>query len=123
MPPEVVGFVEVECDFCNRAASTPMTRDFIRSPIGEIALNNRILLKPARRNQSRSAPARMAATATVARVTLKPFVNRVLKDAIETGVDAVIFQIDTFGGRVGAAVQTRVIAARVPSSSMKLSLR
>jgi membrane-bound serine protease (ClpP class) len=56
-------------------------------------------------------------------VTLKPFVNRVLKDAIETGVDAVIFQIDTFGGRVDAAVQTRVIAARVPSSSMKLSLR
>ena len=39
-----------------------------------------------------------------ARVTLKPFVNRVLKDATETGADAVIFQIDTFGGRVDIEV-------------------
>jgi membrane-bound serine protease (ClpP class) len=38
---------------------------------------------------------------------LAPFVKRVLEDATETRAAAVILQIDTFGGRVDAAVQIR----------------
>ena len=38
---------------------------------------------------------------------LAPFVKRVLDDATETRAAAVILQIDTFGGRVDAAVQIR----------------
>lgn len=38
---------------------------------------------------------------------LAPFVKRVLDEATEAGAAAVILQIDTFGGRVDAAVQIR----------------
>jgi len=38
---------------------------------------------------------------------LAPFVARVLKDAEQAGAAAVILEIDTFGGRVDAAVQIR----------------
>ncbi len=38
---------------------------------------------------------------------LPPFIERVLKAAAEEGAEAVIFDIDTFGGRVDAATQIK----------------
>src|SRR5687768_11810341 len=38
---------------------------------------------------------------------LAPFVKRVLDEATEAGAAAVILEIDTFGGRVDAAVRIR----------------
>jgi len=38
---------------------------------------------------------------------LPPFIERVLKDAANEGAEAVIFDIDTFGGRVDAATQIK----------------
>jgi len=43
-----------------------------------------------------------------------PFVKRVLAEAEATGAAAVVFQIDTFGGRVDAAVQIRDALLRTP---------
>jgi membrane-bound serine protease (ClpP class) len=48
---------------------------------------------------------------------LAPFVVRVLDDAAQTGAAAVILDIDSFGGRLDAAVQIRdaLLNARVPT--------
>lgn len=48
---------------------------------------------------------------------LAPFVERVLGEAAEAGAAAVILEIDTFGGRVDAAVQIRdsLLNAKVPT--------
>ena len=48
---------------------------------------------------------------------LAPFVQRVLNDAAQDGAAAVIFEINTFGGRVDAAVIIRdaLLNARVPT--------
>lgn len=48
---------------------------------------------------------------------LAPFVARVLDDATQAGAAAVILDIDTFGGRVDAAVQIRdvLLNAKVPT--------
>lgn len=48
---------------------------------------------------------------------LAPFVMRVLDDATQAGAAVVIFDIDTFGGRVDAAVQIRdaLLNAKVPT--------
>jgi membrane-bound serine protease (ClpP class) len=48
---------------------------------------------------------------------LAPFVARVLDDATKAGAAAVILDIDTFGGRVDAAVQIRdaLLNAKVPT--------
>ncbi|HUF92794.1 MAG TPA: nodulation protein NfeD, partial [Candidatus Limnocylindria bacterium] len=45
---------------------------------------------------------------------LAPFVDRVLRDAAEAGAAAVILDINTFGGRVDAAVQIRDSLLRSP---------
>ncbi|MFN0304215.1 MAG: hypothetical protein ACKVQU_28105, partial [Burkholderiales bacterium] len=46
---------------------------------------------------------------------LAPFIQRVLNEATEAGAAAVILEINTFGGRVDAAVQIRdaLLNARV----------
>jgi membrane-bound serine protease (ClpP class) len=44
---------------------------------------------------------------------LAPFVERVLAEAVEARADAVVLEINTFGGRVDAAVVIRD-AARPP---------
>jgi membrane-bound serine protease (ClpP class) len=48
---------------------------------------------------------------------LAPFVQRVLGEATEAGAAAVILNVDTFGGRVDAAVQIRdaLLGAKVPT--------
>lgn len=48
---------------------------------------------------------------------LAPFVARVLDEAAQAGAAAVIFEIETFGGRVDAAVQIRdaLLNARLPT--------
>ena len=48
---------------------------------------------------------------------LAPFIQRVLDEAAEAGAAAVILEINTFGGRVDAAVQIRdaLLRARVPT--------
>jgi membrane-bound serine protease (ClpP class) len=48
---------------------------------------------------------------------LAPFVERVLKEAVEANAAAVVLEIDTFGGRVDAAVLIRdaLIEAQVPT--------
>lgn len=48
---------------------------------------------------------------------LAPFVQRVLDDATQAGAAAVVLEINTFGGRVDAAVQIRdaLLNARVPT--------
>ncbi|MGB8436062.1 MAG: NfeD family protein [Burkholderiales bacterium] len=48
---------------------------------------------------------------------LAPFVQRVLDEAAEAGAAAVVLEINTFGGRVDAAVQIRdaLLNARVPT--------
>jgi membrane-bound serine protease (ClpP class) len=48
---------------------------------------------------------------------LAPFVRRVLDEAAEAGAAAVVLEINTFGGRVDAAVQIRdaLLNARVPT--------
>jgi membrane-bound serine protease (ClpP class) len=48
---------------------------------------------------------------------LAPFVARVLAEAERTGAAAVVLEVNTFGGRVDAAVQIRdtLLAARVPT--------
>jgi membrane-bound serine protease (ClpP class) len=48
---------------------------------------------------------------------LAPFVRRVLDDAARARAAAVVFEIETFGGRVDAAVQIRdaLLEARVPT--------
>jgi len=45
---------------------------------------------------------------------LAPFLQRVLDDARRTGAAAVVLEIDTFGGRVDAAVQIRDALLRTP---------
>lgn len=45
---------------------------------------------------------------------LAPFVQRVLDEAVETGAAAVVLEIDTFGGRVDAAVRIRDALLRTP---------
>lgn len=45
---------------------------------------------------------------------LAPFIQRVLDDAAEAGAAAVILEINTFGGRVDAAVQIRDAMLRAP---------
>jgi membrane-bound serine protease (ClpP class) len=45
---------------------------------------------------------------------LAPFLQRVLNDAQRTGAAAVVLEIDTFGGRVDAAVQIRDALLRTP---------
>ena len=48
---------------------------------------------------------------------LAPFVQRVLDEASAAGAAAVVLDINTFGGRVDAAVQIRdaLLAAKVPT--------
>ncbi len=48
---------------------------------------------------------------------LPPFIERVLDQAAEEGVAAVIFDIDTFGGRVDAATQIKdaILSSQVPT--------
>ena len=48
---------------------------------------------------------------------LAPFVDRVLRDAADVGAAAVILEINTFGGRVDAAVVIRdaLLNAKVPT--------
>jgi membrane-bound serine protease (ClpP class) len=49
---------------------------------------------------------------------LAPFVQRVLDEAQAANAGAVVLEVNTFGGRVDAAVQIRdaLLAARVPST-------
>ena len=48
---------------------------------------------------------------------LAPFVERILDEAAEAGAAAVVLEVNTFGGRVDAAVKIRdaLLAARVPT--------
>src|SRR3970040_2684120 len=48
---------------------------------------------------------------------LAPFVQRVLDEATAAGASAVVLEVNTFGGRVDAAVQIRdaLLGARVPT--------
>jgi membrane-bound serine protease (ClpP class) len=55
---------------------------------------------------------------------LAPFVVRVLDEATQAGAAAVIFDIDTLGGRVDAAVQIRdaLLNAKVPTVAFVTSV-
>ena len=51
---------------------------------------------------------------------LAPFVDRVLREATDAGAAAVILEINTFGGRVDAAVLIRdaLLNAKVPTVAL-----
>jgi membrane-bound serine protease (ClpP class) len=50
-------------------------------------------------------------------IGLAPFVERVIQDATQAGAAAVVLDINTFGGRVDAAVQIRdsLLNSKVPT--------
>ncbi|HSL87703.1 MAG TPA: hypothetical protein VK870_00210, partial [Ignavibacteriaceae bacterium] len=47
---------------------------------------------------------------------LAPYISRSISDADKAGADAIIFKINTFGGRVDAATQIKdaILASNIP---------
>ncbi|MDH3288205.1 MAG: nodulation protein NfeD [Betaproteobacteria bacterium] len=74
-------------------------------------------LAPAFAQEKRSAIVYVAPVEGIIDRGLAPFVQRVLDEAAEAGAAAVILEINTFGGRVDAAVQIRdaLLNARIPT--------
>ncbi|HSP88924.1 MAG TPA: hypothetical protein VLN45_12385, partial [Ignavibacteriaceae bacterium] len=48
---------------------------------------------------------------------MAPYVSRVVKEANEQNFDAIIFKINTFGGRVDAATQIKdaILSSKIPT--------